>query len=84
MSGLEDAGFLTTNSVANFVLAKRNQVMPPVAKLCDDLMELGVIIRPLESFGLKGHVGISVGTKGEIEHLFQALKTINLACEAGS
>lgn len=74
--GLTKRGFLVHEGVGNFVIAKRNATMPVIADLCNSLMLHGVIIRPLDSFGLSEWVRISVGTDDEIAHLFIGLDEV--------
>lgn len=57
-------------SVANFILAKvRRNVFEP-------LLKAGVIVRPMDIYGLKGYIRVTIGTKEENERFIKALKKI--------
>jgi histidinol-phosphate aminotransferase len=72
-AGLRDFGFFVHDSVANFLLVKRAPHMPTVADLSGRLLKIGVIIRPLDTYGMPDYARISVGTAGEIDQLFSGL-----------
>lgn len=76
-AGLRNFGFVVNEGVGNFVLAKKSLTMPKIADLANALMSFGVIIRPLEAFGLKDHVRVTVGTKQEIDQLFKSLELVS-------
>ena len=68
---LGDMGFGVGDSATNFVFA-RSPV--PGRELFKALLRLGVIIRPLDEYGLPSHVRISIGTSAQNKVLFAALK----------
>jgi len=49
----------------------------------DRLLRQGIIVRPMEGFGLPGSVRVSVGTRPENERLLQALVEVLNAAPAG-
>jgi histidinol-phosphate aminotransferase len=57
-------------SDANFVLAHIG------AGVCEKLLAQGVIVRPLEGFGMPEHVRISIGLPEENERLVKTLRRI--------
>jgi histidinol-phosphate aminotransferase len=57
-------------SDANFLLARIG------AGVCERLLALGVIVRPLSAFGMPEHVRISVGLPEENERLVKSLRRI--------
>ena len=64
-------GFGVVDSAANFVFARSET---PGRALFKKLLKSGVIIRPLDEYGLTHHVRISVGTAAENKALVAALK----------
>lgn len=74
--GLRQLGFLVHESVGNFVMAKRSNLMPNIKDLCNKLSEKGVLLRPLDTYDLDDYVRISVGEQEEINQLFKALSTV--------
>jgi histidinol-phosphate aminotransferase len=64
-------------SDANFVLAEAG------ADTYECLLREGVIIRPLEGFGMPEHVRVSVGLPAENERFIVALRRIREVREAG-
>lgn len=70
MRALGDLGFGVGESATNFVFARA-----PMAgrSLFNALLREGVIIRPLDEYGLPGHVRISVGTPAQNKTLIKAL-----------
>ena len=67
---LEAMGFAPVASEANFVFIN---VGPGAKTLCDDLLHLGVIVRPLGWMGFPEAIRVSVGTPEENSKLFTAL-----------
>jgi histidinol-phosphate aminotransferase len=61
-------------SEANFVMAPLEDA-EAAARLVEDLMKRGVIIRPLTAFGLPHCIRISTGTEEGIDMLFDALRS---------
>jgi histidinol-phosphate/aromatic aminotransferase/cobyric acid decarboxylase-like protein len=49
------------------------------ATLVDQLVRRGVIIRPMESWGLPQCVRISTGTDKDLDQLFDALRAVGQA-----
>lgn len=72
---LEDKGFKPIKSVTNFVTIKTG-----TSQASDDLFNLllneGVIIRPLKANEMPEFVRISIGTKDEMKHFYQAMEKI--------
>ena len=70
---LGEMGFLVYPSQANFILVK-----PPMAasKLFENLLRRGIIIRPLQSYGLPDHLRISIGNAYENNELVMAMHDI--------
>lgn len=75
-NGLRQLGFLVHESVGNFVMAKRSNLMPSIKDLCNKLSEKGVLLRPLDTYDLDDYVRITVGDQKEINQLFKALKAV--------
>ncbi len=67
---LEMMGFRPVRSEANFVFIN---VGPSAKVLSDDLLRLGVIVRPLAWMGFPEAIRVSVGTAEENSKLFTAL-----------
>jgi histidinol-phosphate aminotransferase len=57
---------------ANFFLVE----LPDAGRVYRELLELGVIVRPMASFGLDRALRITVGTPEENERLIAALRTV--------
>ncbi|MDP3541504.1 MAG: histidinol-phosphate transaminase [Elusimicrobiota bacterium] len=70
---LGELGFGVGESAVNFVFARSPL---PGRELFKALLRLGVIIRPLDEYGLPHHVRISIGTPLQNKALFAALKTV--------
>ena len=70
---LGELGFGVGESATNFIFARS-----PVAgrELFKALLRQGVIVRPLDEYGLPHHVRFSVGTPAQNEALFAALKKV--------
>lgn len=73
VQGLVERGFGISPGVGNFVLAQKPKNSPPVKEMCQNLFDQGVIIRPLDIYGLNDYVRISVGTMPEINQLLDGL-----------
>lgn len=71
-SNLRGLGFGVTDSAANFLFVKCSF---PGRLLFKKLLKSGVIIRPLDEYGLMNHVRISIGTEAENRMLMAGLKT---------
>jgi histidinol-phosphate aminotransferase len=59
-------------SRANFILAEFDDA----TRVYEQLLKLGVIVRPMTSFGLERALRITVGTPGENARLVEALRTV--------
>lgn len=73
---LRDMGFLVNEKEGNFLMIKKHESMENITTICDELLHYGIIIRPLESFGLKDWARISVGSSQQIEQLFAGLNQV--------
>lgn len=76
LQGLKEAGFKVFDSVGNFILSERQEGMPKVDELCQELFKKGIVIRGLKDFGLSEHVRVSVGKKEELDQLFKGLDEV--------
>lgn len=65
---LGELGIRVWPTDANFVLAEAGE------GVYEQLLERGVIVRPMRGFGLSRHVRISIGTPAENERLVEALR----------
>ncbi|MDE2510186.1 MAG: histidinol-phosphate transaminase [Elusimicrobia bacterium] len=70
---LSDLGFGVGESATNFVFA-RSPV--PGRELFKALLRQGVIIRPLDEYGLTGHVRVSIGSPAQNKILIKALAKV--------
>lgn len=70
---LRRLGFATTDSLANFLFAESPL---PGRTLFKRLLAEGVIIRPLDEYGLSSHVRVSVGSPEQNRRLVAALKKV--------
>lgn len=70
---LGDMGFGAGESATNFVFARSPL---PGRELFKALLRQGVIIRPLDEYGLPSHVRISVGTPAQNKTLLKALAQV--------
>jgi histidinol-phosphate aminotransferase len=69
-SGLAELGVGAPASAGNFVLAHLGK---PAAPVNDALLSQGVIVRPLENYGLHEHLRITTGTAAQNERLLAAM-----------
>jgi histidinol-phosphate aminotransferase len=76
---LAELGFGVGDSATNFVFARAPL---PGRELFHALLKQGVIIRPLDEYGLPHHVRISVGTPAQNKTLVAAVKAV-LGVHAG-
>ena len=74
-SFLEANGFRPIPSVTNFITFKTGSEAASNF-LYNELLNFGVIIRPLKANHMPDHVRISIGTKEEMNHLYEALKDV--------
>lgn len=72
-AALRDLGFDVRDSATNFIFA-RSPI--PGRELFKSLLRLGVIIRPLDEYGLPQHVRISIGAPAANRAVLSALKQI--------
>lgn len=72
---LDDCGYRTTNSIANFVMVECGSA-DAARELHHALLQAGFITRPLAGFGLPTCVRISTGTTDQNERLAQALREL--------
>jgi histidinol-phosphate aminotransferase len=68
----DDLGIKYVPTRANFILVE----MPDAARVYQQLLRLGVIVRPMASFGLERALRITVGTPEENTKLIQSLRTV--------
>jgi histidinol-phosphate aminotransferase len=71
--GLAKLGFRPVPSEANFIFM---EVGPEAKALCDDLLHMGVIVRPLGWMGFPEAMRISVGTAEENDKCLSALAQV--------
>ena len=75
---LGELGLPAVPSEANFVLVPLES-REAAATLVDQLLRRGVIIRPMEAWGLPQCVRISTGTDEDLDLLFEALREVGQA-----
>lgn len=76
--GLAALGLETLPSRANFVLVR----VGPAARVFEELLARGVIVRPVANYGLPQWLRVTVGLPEEIERFLQALPTALAAARA--
>lgn len=69
-AGLRGLGLVTIPSVCNFVTADVNR---PGRDVFERLLRAGVIVRPLDGYGLRTHLRVSVGRSQDNERAVHAL-----------
>ncbi len=72
-TALGDLGFGVGDSATNFVFVRSPL---PGRELFKALLNLGVIIRPLDEYGLPHHVRISIGTPAQNKVLLKAMRKV--------
>lgn len=72
---LQSEGFDPIPSVTNFVTIKTGSEEASQF-LYQELLNFGVIIRPLRANLMPDHVRISIGTKEEMDHFYQAMNQV--------
>jgi histidinol-phosphate aminotransferase len=72
---LQAKGFKPIPSVTNFITIKTGSEEASMF-LFNELLNHGVIIRPLKANLMPDHVRISIGTKDEMNHFFQAMEEV--------
>jgi len=75
IEGLQELGFTTPESQANFVLAQRNGT-PDAKMLFEQMRDQGIYVRYFDAPRLENALRITVGTNEEIERLLKALRTL--------
>ncbi len=68
-------GFKPIPSVTNFITLKTGSEEASMY-LFNELLNYGVIIRPLKANLMPDHVRISIGTKDEMKHFFEAMEEV--------
>ena len=69
-AGLTALGIVAPPSAGNFVLADFGR---PAAGIDESLLRSGVIVRPVDNYGLPNHLRITTGTAAQNERLLSAL-----------
>ena len=72
-SVLEELGIHHWKSQGNFVLLRPDL---PVAEFASQILKEGIMVRPVDNWGAKGGVRISIGTTEATDALIAALKSI--------
>ena len=72
-AGLTEFGWTVGPSAGNFVLADTSV---PAGPWYEGLLQCGVIVRPVASYGLPRHLRITVGLPAQNNRLLQALKQL--------
>lgn len=72
-AALSEIGFLVYPSQANFIMVKPPR---PASELFERLLRLGIIVRPLSSYGLMDYLRISIGNEAENENLVTTIRKI--------
>ena len=68
---IKEMGLCVTHSHANFICIALNR---PAMDVYQALLRKGFIIRPLDSFGLAGHIRVSIGTPEQNQGFLNAFK----------
>ncbi len=68
-----DRGLGYIPSVANFLAVEFG---PRTGVIYQELLRLGVIVRPLENYNMPEHLRITIGRKTEMDKLFGALRSV--------
>ena len=69
-------GCTVTPSQSNFMMFEVPSGLPDASELFERLLERGVILRPLKSYGLPRHLRVSVGTEEENHILVSILREL--------
>jgi len=72
-AGLKQRGYETIPSVCNFVTVDARE---PGREVFQKLLKQGVIVRPLDGYGLPNHVRVSVGLPEENQRFFDAFDAV--------
>lgn len=71
-SGLTSMGIDFVPSSANFILMR----VGDVARVYEELLRRGVIVRPVGVYGLPDHIRVTIGTREENERFLRALREV--------
>lgn len=74
-SYLESHGFNPIRSVTNFITVKTGSEEASLY-LYSELLNFGVIIRPLRANLMPDHIRISIGTREEMNHFYEAMSEV--------
>jgi histidinol-phosphate aminotransferase len=74
LAGLQDLGFRCPPSAGNFVLADLGR---PASAYYEGLLRRGVIVRPVDNYGLPRHLRITIGTPEQNRRLLSALGDVH-------
>jgi histidinol-phosphate aminotransferase len=74
--GLRGLGCRVWPSQANFIMFKPPAAAPPAREVFEQLLRMGIIIRPLVSYGLPDLLRVSMGTDEENMRFLQACKEL--------
>lgn len=72
-AALKEMGVEVIPSQTNFLLCRCGR---PGAEIYDKLLDLGVIVRPMDGYGLHAYVRISLGTVKQNDRLLEALAQV--------
>ena len=75
MEYLESKNFKPIKSITNFVTVKTGSAQASDF-LFDKLLDKGVIIRPLKANEMNEYIRISIGTKDEMKHFYEAMDAV--------
>ncbi len=72
---LEENGFSPIKSVTNFLtIPLKSEIEADY--LYEELLNTGVIIRPLKANNMPSYIRISIGSRGEMQHLYESFDNI--------
>ncbi len=74
MAQLREAGFICTESKANFIFASSDKI--PASDLASELRKRGILIRYFNKAKIDNYLRITVGTDEEMQTLVNAIKEI--------
>jgi histidinol-phosphate aminotransferase len=81
-AGLEEIGITVVPSEANFVMAVFPEAVE-AARIAEDLLTQGVVVRPLKAFGLPNCLRISAGTDDDCQFCIEAFRRSYAAIAGG-
>ena len=82
-AALRELGYTVVPSEANFVLVPLNDERA-VENLYQNLLKMGIILRPLKAFGLPRCVRITIGTEEQNRLLLEALAALQSKSQPGT